>query len=64
MGRRTRKAQCSTLYAGDFNKRSFVKASIDPVFTSSLDPEDLEVMGTDRDENTIDDSSTSTFREP
>jgi hypothetical protein len=28
-------------------KRSLAKASIDPGFTSLLDPEDLEVMGTD-----------------
>jgi hypothetical protein len=50
MGRRTRKAQCTTLYVCDCNKkRSLAKASIDPRFTSLLDPEDLEVMSTDQE---------------
>jgi hypothetical protein len=50
MGRRTRKAQCTTLYVCDCNKkRSLAKASIDPRFASLLDPEDLEVMSTDQE---------------
>jgi hypothetical protein len=50
MGRRTRKAQCTSLYARDSNeeKRS-QKASIDPGCTSLLDSEDLKVMSTDQE---------------
>jgi hypothetical protein len=50
MGRRTRKAQCTSLYARDSNeeKRS-QKASIDPGCTSLLDSEDLKVMSMDQE---------------
>jgi hypothetical protein len=49
MGRRTRKlsVQHSTLAIA--TKRSLAKASIDPGFTTFLDPEDLEVMGMDQE---------------
>jgi hypothetical protein len=40
------------------------KASIDPGFTSLLDSEDLKVTSTDRDENSMDDFSILTIREP
>jgi hypothetical protein len=49
MGRNTRKAQCTTLYVRDSNKRSVEKALIDPGCTSLLDSEDLQVMSTDQE---------------
>jgi hypothetical protein len=49
MGRRMRRlsVQHSTLAIAA--KRSLAEASIDPGFTALLDPEDLEVMGTDQE---------------
>jgi hypothetical protein len=65
MGRKTRKAQCTSPYARDSNKeKRSHKALIDPGCTSLLDSEDLKVMSTNRDENAMDDFSTLTFREP
>jgi hypothetical protein len=50
MGGKTRKAQCTSLYAHDSNKgKRRQKASIDPGCTSLLDSEDLKVMSTDQE---------------
>jgi hypothetical protein len=64
MGRKTRKLSVQRFTFAMATRGSLAKASIDPGCTSLLDSEELKVMDTDRDENTVDDFSTWTFREP
>jgi hypothetical protein len=53
MGRKTKKAQCTSLYARDSNKEKHSqKPSIDPGCTSLLDSKDLKVMSMDQKNNT------------
>jgi hypothetical protein len=49
MGKRTRKAQCTTLYVRDSNKEKLSKRFDRPGCTSLLDSEDLKVMSTDQE---------------
>jgi hypothetical protein len=50
MGRKMRKAQCTSLYARDSNKKKrSQEASIDPGRTSLLDSKDLKVMSVDQE---------------
>jgi hypothetical protein len=49
MGRRMRRLSVQHSMLAIAAKRSLAEASIDPGFTALLDPEDLEVMGTDQE---------------
>jgi hypothetical protein len=49
MGRRMRRLCVQHSMLAIAAKRSLAEASIDPGFTALLDPEDLEVMGTDQE---------------
>jgi hypothetical protein len=64
MGRRTRKLSVQRFTFAMATKGSLAKASIDPGCTYLLASEDSKVMGTDRDENEMEDFSMLTFREP
>jgi hypothetical protein len=62
MGSEMRKAQCTTLYVCDSIKEKRIKnALIDPGRTFLLNPEDLRIMSTAKNEYTMDDFSMLTI---